>query len=515
MRGQLPIGSVVAGYRIIELVGEGASGAVYLAEHEEKGERVALKVLADDLAHDDRFRQRFLRESTIAAGARHPHVVGILDFGEADGAVYLAMRYIEGADLRELLGDDGPLDPEGALRLVAQVGEALDEAHARGLVHRDVKPANILVDRDGAAYLGDFGLAKHASSPSSLTGEQSFVGTIAYIAPEQIKGEQVDGRADVYALTCVLYEALTGRTPFERESELAVLFAHLHEQAPRASDVRPGLAPGLDHVLRTGTAKEPKDRYASCAELMAAARGALAGERGPRTPVRARTVALAGVVLAAAVAGLIVAIGGGEEPAAPVHRLAVGGDGFALVNARTHTIAARVRLPGVPSDVVFDKHSGWALLGDQQKVAQVDLRRRAVVRTVKLPFPAGGIAIGDAGVFVTERAAHPALRDQHPDGEGHRPLDHRDARCALLGSQRDRRGRRLRVARARRRGRPRRRRHRPGPAPLPTDHHRNAAPVRRRRPLGGEQRERDRGEDRPRRQPDRRDARGCTAGSRR
>jgi serine/threonine protein kinase len=283
MRGQLPIGSVLAGYRIIELIGEGAGGAVYLAEQEEGGERVALKVLADELAHDDRFRQRFLRESTIAAGLRHPHVVGILDFGEADGGVYLAMRHIEGADLRELLGRDGPLEPEVALRLVAQVGEALDEAHARGLVHRDVKPANILVDRDGAAYLGDFGLAKHASSPSSLTGEQSFVGTIAYVAPEQIKGEQVDGRADVYALTCVLYEALTGRTPFERESELAVLFAHLHEQAPRASDVRPELPPGLDHVLRTGTAKEPKERYGSCAELVAAARAALAGERGPRT----------------------------------------------------------------------------------------------------------------------------------------------------------------------------------------------------------------------------------------
>jgi ABC-type transport system substrate-binding protein len=409
MRGQLPIGSVLAGYRIIELIGDGAGGAVYLAGQEETGERVALKVLADQLAHDDRFRRRFLRESTIAAGLRHPHIVPILDFGEADGGVYLAMRHIDGADLRELLRHDGPLDPEEALRLVAQVGEALDEAHARGLVHRDVKPANILVDRDGAAYLGDFGLAKHASSPSSLTGEQSFVGTIAYVAPEQIKGEQVDGRADVYALTCVLYEALTGRTPFERESELAVLFAHLHEQAPRASDVRPELPSGLDHVLRTGTAKEPKGRYASCAELVAAAHGALAGERGPRTPVRARTVALAGVILAAAVAGLIVAIGGGQEPAAPVHRLAVGGDGFALVNARTNSVAARVRLPGVPTDVVFDKRSAWALLGDQQKVAQVDLRRRAVVRTVKLPFPAGGIAIGDGAVFVTERGGAPAV----------------------------------------------------------------------------------------------------------
>jgi hypothetical protein len=173
--------------------------------------------------------------------------------------------------------------------------------------------------------------------------------------------------------------------------------------------VRPELPGGLDHVLRTGTAKEPKERYASCAELMAAARGALAGERGPRTPVRARTLALAGVVLVAAVAGLIVAIGGGEEPGAPVHRLAVGGDGFALVNARTHTVVGRVRLPGVPSDVVFDKRSAWALLGDQQKVAQVDLQRRAVVRTVKLPFPAGGIAIADGAVFVTERGGAPGV----------------------------------------------------------------------------------------------------------
>jgi len=409
VRGQLPIGAVLGGYRIIKLIGEGSGGAVYLAEQEAGSERVALKVLADGLAHDDRFRRRFLRESTIAAGLRNPHIVPILDFGEDDGRAYLAMRHIDGVDLRELLARDGPLEPEEALRLVAQVGAALDEAHARGLVHRDVKPANILVARDGTAYLGDFGLAKHASSPSSLTADQSFVGTIAYVAPEQIKGEQVDGRADVYALTCVLYEALTGRTPFERESELAVLFAHLHEQAPRASDVRPELPGGLDHVLRTGTATEPKGRYATCAELVAAARGAIAGEPGPRTPGRAHAVVVAGVVLVAAVAALIVAIGGGQKAAAPVHRLAVAGDGFALVDARTQTVAARVPLPGLPSDVVFDRRSAWALLGDQQKVAQVDLRRRAVVRTVKLPFPAGGIAIGGGAVFVTERGGGPGV----------------------------------------------------------------------------------------------------------
>ncbi|HEY6890776.1 MAG TPA: serine/threonine-protein kinase, partial [Solirubrobacter sp.] len=282
MRGQLPIGAVLAGYRILELIGEGAGGAVYRAERVDDGGRVALKVLADGLARDERVRRRFLRESEIVAALRHPHVVEIFDFGEGDGVVFLAMRLVDGADLRRLLEREGPLDPERAVRLVAQVGEALDEAHAHGLVHRDVKPANILVGHDDAAYLADFGLAKHASHPSSLTGEQSFVGTIAYVAPEQIRGERVDGRADVYALACVLYEVLTGRAPFERETELAVLFAHLHEQAPRASDVRPELPTGLDRVLRTAMAKAPEDRYASCAELIGAARGALAGAPGPR-----------------------------------------------------------------------------------------------------------------------------------------------------------------------------------------------------------------------------------------
>ena len=282
MRGQLPIGSVLAGYRVLELIGEGSGGTVYLVESETTGERAALKVLAAELAHDERFRRRFLRESTLAAELRHPHVVPILDFGEADGDLFLTMRYIEGEDLRERFARSGPLEPTEALRLVEQIGEALDEAHARGLVHRDVKPANILLDRDGQAYLSDFGLAKHASSASSLTGDHAFVGTIAYVAPEQIRGEEIDGRADVYSLGCVLYEALAGRLPFDRETELAVVFAHLHEPTPRITDVQPELPAGMDHVLRKATAKDPKERYPSCDELVEAARGALAGERGPR-----------------------------------------------------------------------------------------------------------------------------------------------------------------------------------------------------------------------------------------
>jgi serine/threonine-protein kinase len=183
------VGSRVGGYQLISLVGEGATGAVYLAEREGAPERVALKVLDADLAQDERFRRRLLRESTIAATLRHPHVVPILDFGESDDAVYLAMRHIDGCDLRELLSREGPLEPARAIDLLAQVADALDEAHKNGLVHRDVKPANILVEGVGEAehaYLGDFGLAKHASSVSSLTGDHAFVGTLAYVFPEQI-----------------------------------------------------------------------------------------------------------------------------------------------------------------------------------------------------------------------------------------------------------------------------------------------------------------------------------------
>src|SRR4051794_32691070 len=307
---QLPVGSVVAGYRVVSLLGEGSTGAVYLAERD--GERVALKVLAPEFARDERFRRRFMRESEIAAGLSHDHVVPILDFGEAGGELYLAMRHIGGCDLRALLAREGALEPDRALTLLGQIASALDDAHARGLVHRDVKPANILVDGEHA-YLADFGLAKHASSASSLTGERSFVGTIAYVSPEQVKGEKVDGRADVYSLGCVLHEALTGAPPFDRESELAVVYAHLNELPPRASDVRPGLPDQLDPVLRKAMSKEPRRRYTSCGEMIGAARAALSDPRRRRSR-RVPAVALlaAGAAVAVAVAVVALAAGGGD-----------------------------------------------------------------------------------------------------------------------------------------------------------------------------------------------------------
>src|SRR3954454_20540358 len=301
MAAKPAIGSVVAGYRLNSLLGSGATGSVYLAVRERDGERVALKLLDPELAGDERFRRRVLRESEIAASLEHPHVVPIVDVGDTDEALYIAMRYVEGSDLRELLAAEGPLDPERALGLLGQVAGGLDQAHERGLVHRDVKPANILVDGEEHAYLADFGLAKHASSVSSLTADHAFVGTIAYVSPEQIRGEEIDGRADVYSLGCVLYECLAGAPPFDRESELAVVYAHLNERPARLADSRPELPDGFDDVIRTATAKDPGDRFASCTELVRAARGALAGERGPRRRLRAAVIALATVVAGAAV----------------------------------------------------------------------------------------------------------------------------------------------------------------------------------------------------------------------
>ncbi|MGZ4202279.1 MAG: protein kinase domain-containing protein [Thermoleophilaceae bacterium] len=408
--GKLPIGSEVAGYRLISLLGEGATGAVYLAEAEATGERVALKVLDPELARDERFRRRLLTESRIAASLDHPNVVPILDFGETDAALYLAMRYVEGSDLRALLAAEGPLDAERVLRLLDQVASALDEAHEHGLVHRDVKPANILVDHEGHAYLGDFGLAKHATSASSLTRDQAFVGTIAYVSPEQIRGDELDGRADVYSLGCVLYECLAGAPPFDRDSELAVVYAHLNERPPRPTDVRADLPEGFDDVVRTAMAKEPGDRFGSCTELVATARRALAGERIRRRRLGA-AVALAGLVAGGAVAAVALLAGGGGSSPKPVGpRLATGGSGVTLVDPQRARVAGFVSLPERPADLTFDRRSAWALQGGAQRLAQIDVASRKQVGSVGLPFAPASVAASGGSVFVTEKGGPGLVR---------------------------------------------------------------------------------------------------------
>ena len=268
----------MAGYRIERLLGEGGTGAVYLAVDEHLDRPVALKLLPPALSRDERFRKRFLREARIAAQLEHPGIVPIYAAGEADGQLYLAMRHVRGADLRRILEREGRLEPSRVLSILAPVAEALDAAHTQGLVHRDVKPGNILVEENGRAFLADFGLAKHAATVNSLSREGAFSGTIDYIAPEQIEGGEVDGRADVYALACVLYESLTGRPPFERETDVAVVFAHLKDPPPSLSALRPELPPELDLVLARGMAKDPDDRYRTAGELVADTRLATTGD---------------------------------------------------------------------------------------------------------------------------------------------------------------------------------------------------------------------------------------------
>lgn len=304
MRVELPVGSIVGGFRVEMLLGRGAMGAVYRARGAER--TVALKLLDDELGQDERFRQRFLRESQLARSLHHPHIVPTVASGEDDGRLYLVMDLIDGSDLRQLLRSEGRLEPDRAVEIVAQVAGALDAAHRAGLVHRDVKPGNILLRTDAEAnhaYICDFGLSRHVASVSSLTGDRGFVGTIDYVPPEQIEGGTIDGRADLYSLGCVLFECLAGVRPFDRESELSVVFAHLNEAPPKLTDVRPELPAAFDQVFATALAKSPDDRYPSCAELAAAARAALRGEVLARRRPRRRLALILSAAIVAAGAG--------------------------------------------------------------------------------------------------------------------------------------------------------------------------------------------------------------------
>jgi hypothetical protein len=279
------IGTEFAGYRIEALLGRGGMSVVYRAENARLGNRVALKLLADELADDESFRERFVRESRTAATLNHPNIITIYDAGDWEGVLYIAMRYVEG-DLKAYLRREGPLAADHALSVAAQVGSALDAAHARGLLHRDVKPANILLDpgEPGApplAYLADFGLIKHLESRSGITASGQFVGTIDYMSPEQIEGREVDSRTDIYSLGCVIFESLAGATPFRRETEVAVLWAHMRDDPPPLSEVRPDLPRELDAVVGKAMAKLPEERYRTCRELVSDLRhvlGAAAAE---------------------------------------------------------------------------------------------------------------------------------------------------------------------------------------------------------------------------------------------
>ena len=265
-------GETFGAYAIESLLGRGGMGTVYLATHTRLGRKVALKTIAPELAHDDAFRTRFLRESQLAASLDHPNVIPIYDADEVDGVLYIAMRYVSGPSLQALLRARGALSAAETLRIAAQIGGALDAAHGAGLVHRDVKPANILVAEPGDhAYLCDFGLARGTRS-EGLTETGSFLGSVDYCAPEQIEGRALDGRVDIYALGGVLFHCLAGEPPYRRETEFLVLEAHLRDPVPAVSAAQPGLPAATDAVLATALAKDPDARYATA--------GALAGALG-------------------------------------------------------------------------------------------------------------------------------------------------------------------------------------------------------------------------------------------
>src|SRR5438067_1884614 len=279
---ELPlVGDEFAGYRMRAVLGRGGMSVVYQAENLRLSNVIALKVLAPELAADDVFRARFLEESRIAASLNHPNVIPIYDRGSQDDLLYIAMRYVSGTDMRQMIKKRGRILPATALFLVGQAARALDAAHRKGLVHRDVKPGNLLIERgsDEAdpdhVYLADFGITKHAMSRSGLTSTGQFLGTIDYVAPEQIRGTSVLGLADQYSLGCVLYECLTGRVPFEKDLDAAIIWAHVEETPTMPTILRPELPREIDEVFGRVLAKRPDERYGSCREFVEAARLAL------------------------------------------------------------------------------------------------------------------------------------------------------------------------------------------------------------------------------------------------
>jgi streptogramin lyase len=401
-------GSEIAGFRLEQLLGRGGMGAVYRAEDVRLGRKVALKLLIPELAENERFRERFLRESQTAASLDHPHIVPIYAAGEADGQLYLAMRYVEGSDLRQLIAREAPLAPERVLRIAEQVGDALDAAHERGLIHRDVKPANVLVDeRSGRVhcYLTDFGLTKQTSSISGLTGTGELVGTVEYVSPEQIRGEPVDGRSDLYSLGCVLYECLTGERPFARESEVATLWAHVHDAPPSLR----GLGGEIDTVMAKALAKAPAERYRTCGELVREGRAALGLAERPKAlrRRRARRVRLSRgrlvALIAAATAGVVIAATGlllsrGSDGLSHIAPGSVG-----VIDPASGDLVAEIPLGFESSLIAAGERFVWVLDPDAKTLTRIDPSTMEVVPPTR-GVPADGIpmglAVGEGFVWV-------------------------------------------------------------------------------------------------------------------
>ena len=401
------IGTELAGHRIEALLGRGGMSVVYLAEQTRLKRRVALKLLAPELAEDERFRERFLRESELAASIDHPNIIPIYDAAETDGLLYIAMRYVEGTDLKRLLREEGALQPGRALGLVGQVAEALDVAHERGLVHRDVKPANVLIASRGGrehCYLSDFGLTKQTSSDSGLTETGQFMGTADYVAPEQIERGPVDARSDVYSLGCLLFECLTGEAPFRSDSLMATLWGHLNSPPPLVSERSPELPPGLDTVVARAMAKSPGERYGACRELVQDARAALGVSVEPEVvpaPARRRlplvlTVVAVLVLAGAIVAGILLARGGAEGI------LPITVDSLVRIDPATNELVAATPVGSNPSYVAAGLGAVWVVSYDEQTVFRIDTTTNTVSATIPTRgLRPGGISVGRDAVVVS------------------------------------------------------------------------------------------------------------------
>jgi len=402
------VGTEVAGYRIDSVIGHGGMSVVYLAEHLRLGRRVALKVLAPQLAENEKFRDRFLRESKLAASIDHPNIVPIYDADEEEGLLYIAMRYVEGTDLHRLLRAEDRLEPERAARIVTQIATALDVAHASGLVHRDVKPGNALLTADDHVYLSDFGLTKRTLSVSGLTETGQLVGTLDYVAPEQIKGDPVDARADVYSLGCIVYECLTGQVPYPRDMEVAVLWAHVQDPPPAVTAERPELPIEVDDVVAHAMAKDPDERTATAGAVATELRAALGLEAPGAAPVtgpvpkrkanRARVILPAVVALAlvaVAVAAIVLRGGGGGAGLVPDI------DTVGRIDAASLAFEESVGVGGNPTGVTLGDGSVWVINQDDQTVQRLDPETGEVLATKASLGTPTGIAYGEDAVWIT------------------------------------------------------------------------------------------------------------------
>jgi serine/threonine protein kinase len=392
-------GSMVAGYRLEALVGTGGMAVVFRARDERLNRLVALKILDPARASDPAFSHRFFAESRAAAMVDDPYIIPVYEAGEADGTLFIAMRFVQGGDLGGVLAREGALSPARALEFISPVASALDAAHAAGLVHRDVKPANILVDaragRPDHVYLSDFGIAKAMISSVTLTG-QVFIGTADYAAPEQIDGKAVDGRTDQYALACVAYQLLTGAPPFERDQALAVMVAHLHAPPPSLTARRPNLPGAADKVLAKGMAKVQDQRYESCGDFADALRGALG--LAPYRPSRSA----------------IAATRPQRSATAPseIHPLEAAANGTPADPADTVTFLSHGSSGGKPAGVAETPAASLMTELDRQAAARPKMtprRRRQVRRAVGVGVPVAVIVAVGAGVAVTTLTGKPEV----------------------------------------------------------------------------------------------------------